>query len=54
MSIRNDYNVSSVVIQSKQWTHLVWRYRADVGEMAVFVNGIEAASQTGHSNFLGR
>ncbi|MFW5823292.1 MAG: LamG domain-containing protein, partial [Tangfeifania sp.] len=48
----NDY-VSDIKLKPNTWYHLVWRYIIETGEQAIFLNGKNIGSSTGHPPFSG-
>jgi two-component SAPR family response regulator len=48
----NDY-ISEVKLEPNSWYHLVWRYILETGEQAIFLNGKNIGSSTGHPPFSG-
>ncbi len=48
----NDY-ISDVKLKPNLWYHLVWRYILETGEQAIFLNGKNIGSSTGHPPFSG-
>ena len=48
----NDY-ISDVKLEPNTWYHLVWRYILEPGEQAIFLNGKNIGSSTGHPPFSG-
>ena len=48
----NDY-ISDVKLDPNTWYHLVWRYILETGEQAIFLNGKNIGSSTGHPPFSG-
>jgi len=48
----NDY-VSDIKLKPNLWYHLVWRYILETGEQAIFLNGKNIGSSTGHPPFSG-
>jgi two-component SAPR family response regulator len=48
----NDY-ISDVKLEPNTWYHLVWRYIIETGEQAIFLNGKNIGSSTGHPPFSG-
>lgn len=48
----NDY-ISEMKLAPYQWYHLVWRYIIETGEQAIFLNGKNIGSSSGHLPFSG-
>ncbi|RIH65884.1 hypothetical protein D1164_06350 [Mariniphaga sediminis] len=48
----NDY-ISEEKLEPNVWYHLVWRYIVETGEQAIFLNGRNIGSSTGHPPFSG-
>jgi len=47
----NDMGGPSVSLNT--WYHIAWRYNKATGEMAMFLNGAQVATQGGHPPFIG-
>ena len=54
LSHRNDVGSAPQSAASGNWIHVTWRYRADVGEQAIFINGQLSVSQVAHGPFQGK
>ncbi|MDD2381018.1 MAG: LamG-like jellyroll fold domain-containing protein [Mariniphaga sp.] len=48
----NDY-ISEEKLEPNIWYHMVWRYILETGEQAIFINGRNIGSSTGHPPFSG-
>jgi two-component SAPR family response regulator len=48
----NDY-ISEEKLKPNIWYHMVWRYIIETGEQAIFLNGRNIGSSTGHPPFSG-
>ena len=50
--VEND-SISDITLPTDEWHHIAWRYNADTGEQAIFVDGLLNKAEEGHAPFAG-
>lgn len=53
MSFYNNDTISDNAVETNEWHYIAWRYNADTGEQAIFVDGQLDKAETGHAPFSG-